>query len=743
MCCYFRFLFPVVIFLFLVHCTSPQNEGATFYVSLMGNDSWSGKFPEPNDSSTDGPFATLEKARDAVRLLKKPGPLPAGGVSIIIDGGVYTCSGTLQLTAEDSGTNDTPISYKNSPGEEVQFFGGKRITGFEPVTDQAVLNRIDKEYRDKILQADLKKQGITDYGEINPLNGKRIELYFQNKFMTIARYPNEGWLKIVDVPQTGNLVFPGVAPHTRFGMPVGRHYGRFTYDGDRPKRWTKTNDIWMHGYWTWDWSDEYLKVKSIDTEKREIYPAEPHHYHGYTKEQRYYFLNVLEELDAPGEWYIDVEKGILYFLPPAPVNEGEVYLSILEDTMLSLEETSNITFQGIIFEGARGAAVQISGGENNKIAGCTFRNFGKTCITVNGGKDNGVVSCDIYDVAAGGVDLNGGDHKTLTPAGNYAINNHIHDFGIRIKTYTPAVQVRGVGNRIAHNLIHDAPHTGIFAVTSEVGNDHVIEYNELYSLAKETGDVGAIYLCARDYTFRGTIIRYNYLHHLEGPGLYGVMGVYLDDFTSGTTVYGNVFYKAGRASFIGGGRNNTIENNLYVDCAPSVHLDERGLGWAKYYFEQKQAFIKEMENVNYTQPPYSVRYPELLTLLNDEPAVPKYNKIINNVSFGGRWFDLYDGLDFSVVTMKNNLIADSVLCKWSKKLGGAFTTYNYGNTELMDILKNNGNEIINTDPGFVDPEHDNFQLKDNSMAYKLGFKPIPFDKIGLYVDEYRTSVPER
>ncbi|MBT4484427.1 MAG: right-handed parallel beta-helix repeat-containing protein, partial [Candidatus Latescibacteria bacterium] len=591
----------------------------------------------------------------------------------------------------------------------------------------------------KILETDLKAQEITNYGEVNPAGGHRIELFFQRKFMTIARYPDEEWLKIAGVPQSGKKMINRGLDRDKSPVPRGRHYGRFTYSGSRPERWKESDDIWVHGYWTWDWSDQYLKVKNIDKDKRDIYPAEPHHGYGYTKNQRYYFLNIMEELDAPGEWYIDRTKGVLYFWPPSPINEGDAVVSILEDTMLSLEETSHITIRGIIFECSRGGAVHITGGAHNKIAGCTFRNLGQTVVKIDSGTENGITSSDIYDIAAGGVILNGGDHKTLTPAGNYAVNNHIHDFGKRIKTYTPSVQVTGVGNHVAHNLIHDAPHTGIFLVTGRVGNDHIIEYNELHSLAKETGDVGAIYLCARDFTFRGTVIRHNYLHHLLGPGLHGVMGVYLDDFTSGTTIYGNVFYRAGRASFIGGGRNNTIENNIYIECEPSVHLDARGLGWAKNYFENNNRFVDLMNAVNYREPPYSEKYPELLTLQDDDPAVPKYNRILGNVSYGGRWFDLYNGLDFSIFTMKDNLIADPDLCRWLKKGQKDFITYKSGDQEIIDELKEN--RIIETDPGFVDLENENFQLRDDSPAYALGFKKIPIEKIGLYIDEYRKSLP--
>ena len=90
------------------------------------------------------------------------------------------------------------------------------------------------------------------------------------------------------------------------------------------------------------------------------------------------------------------------------------------------------------------------------------------------------------------------------------------------------------------------------------------------------------------------------------------MAIYLDDFTSGTLVYGNICYRASRATLLGGGRDNTFENNIFIECDPSVHVDARGLGWAKYYFENNNRFLDLMEAVNYKEPPYSEKYPNFL-----------------------------------------------------------------------------------------------------------------------------------
>jgi len=709
----------ILLSAFLSLIAGCSGKGTVFYVSLSGNDSWIGKLAEVNSDRTDGPFATLEKARDAIRALKQAGPLPKRGVTVYIREGAYSLSTTFKLTAKDSGIETAPIVWKAFNGENVQLIGGKEITGFQPIDDPSVLKRINGNIHNKILKADLKAQGITDYGTISD-SGPGIEFFFQDKRMTLARYPNEGWLKIKDVPQSGKLKFKGVLPHMRFGIPVGKHYGRFTYEGDRPKRWTDVSDVYLHGYWSWDWRDAYINVKAIDTERREIYPQEPYHGYGYTKNQRYYALNIFEELDMPGEWYLDRTDGILYFFPPSPIENGRTFVSILTDPLISLENTEYIRVQGVNLEFSRGSAVTLSGGSHNLIAGCTIRNLGTTAVAISGGKANGITGCDIYDIASGGITLSGGDRKTLTPGNNFASNNHIHHYSTWRRTYCPAISISGVENRLDHNLIHDAPHSGIILS----GNEHIIEYNELHSLAQQTGDVGAFYM-GRDWTQRGIIIRHNYFHDLLGPGLHGVMAVYLDDWTSGITIYGNLFYKAGRAAFIGGGRDNTVENNIFIECAPSTHIDARGLGWAKYYFDKTMdiyvnTLFDRMDAMNYSKPPYSEKYPELLKLYEDEPAIPKNNRIIRNVSYGGRWIDLYNDLDLSIVTVKDNLIALP-----------------------EDKFEADDNMVIDVDPGFVDRENENFQLKDDSPAYKLGFKRIPIEKMGLYVDEYRKSLPEK
>lgn len=656
--------------------TQNQPAGLTLFVSGNGDDGWSGRWREPNNSKSDGPFAALERARDEIRRLKKSGKIPKGGVTVELRGGVYLREAPFELSAADSGSEDAPVVYRSAPGEEARFVGGKFVTAFTPVADRAILQRLAPEARDAVLQADLRALGVTDYGEAK---GGGLELFFNDEPMTLARWPNEGFVHIVDLAGGDPVDVRGTK---------GDKIGKFMYDGDRPKRWTAEKDIWVHGYWFWDWSDQRHKVESIDTERRIISVVPPYHGYGYRKGQWFYAFNILAELDQPGEWYLDRETGMLYFWPPAPIETGQAIVSAL-DTLVKMNDVSHVSFSGIAFEAARGTAIVVAGGAHNRIAGCTLRNIGGWAVSISGGTQNGVVGCDIYYTGDGGISLSGGDRKRLEPAGHYAVNNHIHHYSRWNRMYQPAISLNGVGNRVAHNLIHNAPHMAI----GFGGNDHLIEFNEIHNVCYESNDAGAIY-SGRDWTMRGTIIRHNYLHHINGFQGLGCVGVYLDDMFCGTTVYGNLFYKVTRAAFIGGGRDCVVENNIFVDCNPALHIDARAMGWAGYHVNT--TMTERLLAMPYKEPHWAERYPQLVHILEDEPAAPKGNIVARNISVGGKW----DGVHAQArpyVTFQDNL--------------------------------------IDTEVGFVEPPPRSFQLRDDSPAHRVGFKPIPVEKIGLYKDE--------
>ncbi|MEW6511370.1 MAG: right-handed parallel beta-helix repeat-containing protein [Bacteroidota bacterium] len=651
-----------LLFLFLLSSSLAGAQGLMqFFVAQNGNDHWSGTLAAPNYAGSDGPFATLERARDAAREWRKSRDAP--GVTVLIRQGTYRLNSSFILSKQDSGMMNFLNFWRAYQGETVIFTGSRMIDGFRPVTDTTVRARLAPEARDEVLVADIDTNGIGSFETLPPRGGPPMELFFEGERMTVARYPNSGWIRIADVPQSGDTLFnKGLDREKRFkGVPAGRHYGRITYAGNRPSMWTHAADIILHGYWTFDWSDSYQHVTSIDTVNQEFLIRPPHHHYGYTTNQRYYVLNVLEELDAPGEWYLDRAWGKLYFWPPAPLRKGSVEVSLMEQPLIRIDSSAWLVVEGLHLAYSRGSGIAINGGHDVDIRRCTLHSLGGDGVTIDGGVRNGVAASTIYEVGLGGIMLRGGDRKTLNPGAHFSIDNHIHHYSTWLRTGQYAVVMDGVGHRVVNNLIHDSPFEGIYIK----GNDHLIERSEFYALMKETGDAGAIHT-GRDWTWRGNVIRYNYFRDLKGPGLHGVMAVYLDDWASGFKVYGNVFYRAGRATMIGGGRDNLVDGNSYIECSPSIHVDARGLGWASYYFDgtYPELFTK-MDDMNYSQPPYSVRYPELLRQYDGEPAVPKYNRIVNNLSFGGRWMDVYDwnAFDFSVVTVKDNIVGDPVVLR--------------------------------------------------------------------------------
>ena len=341
-------------------------DGLTLYVAPNGNDAWSGTRAKVGRG--DGPFATLERARDAVRLLKKAGSLPAGGVTVEVAAGTYELARPLELGEEDSGTEAAPVAYRAKAGAEVRLVGGKQVTNFQPCTDPSVLRRLNAGARGKVMQADLKALGVTDFGDV-AAGGRRLELFYDDRPMSISRWPNEGFVRIVDLV--------GGAPHKIHGIP-GDKIGKFTYADDRPKRWAGEKDVWLHGYWFWDWSDQRQRVESIDTEKRVITLEPPYHTYGYRKNQWYYAFNLLPELDTPGEYHVDREAGILYFWPPAAAQNGGVgerekgrrgaralshspkaLVSILP-ALINTKHASHVTFRGFTLEATRSTAVMVA-----------------------------------------------------------------------------------------------------------------------------------------------------------------------------------------------------------------------------------------------------------------------------------------------------------------------------------------------------------------------------------------------
>ncbi len=662
---------------------------ADLYVAPTGSDA--------NPGTKSKPFATLERARDAVRIRLATQSAFHEQITVWLRAGDYFRTNAFELTAADSGSAKRPVTWRAYKDERARLLGGRVLTGFQPVNDAAIRARFDEHVRSHVVQLNLRALGITDFGEMKSRGFSRsatahCELFFGNRPMTLARWPNEGGFeKIAGYPSSS-------AQKDEHGGKVGELIGGFLYAGDRPRRWQNPDDLWVHGYWAYDWANSYERVVTLDLDQRLVKTAPPYGCYGFRKDQRYNFLNVIEELDQPGEWFLDRKSGILYFWPPKPLASGEALLSLSAQPLLKLTGVSHVTFQGLILEATRGNAIEFHGGDNNRIVGCLIRNLGNSGVVVKGGHDHGIVSCDISDTGDGGVSLSGGDRQTLTPGGHFVENCHFQRQGRWSKCYVAAIFLEGVGNRAAHNLIHDHPHCAILFW----GNEHLIEFNDIHHIFFYYWELCEIYT-GRDYTFRGNKIRYNYIHETGGVGM-GSMGIYMDDCVGGAEVFGNVFYKAHWAMFIGGGRDLRVENNIFVDCDPAIRMDARGLDkspvWRNMVDDTMRKRLAEVP------PLYRERYPEIKTL-------DRY--------FGPPGGPAITGNDFKGVPPEGNLIRHNIAVgKWLE-LGW------HAQAEHVEVKDN----LLGVDPKFVAADKQDFRLRKSSPAFKLGIQPVPFEQIGL------------
>ncbi|MBK7403107.1 MAG: right-handed parallel beta-helix repeat-containing protein [Phycisphaerales bacterium] len=451
----------------------------------------------------------------------------------------------------------------------------------------------------------------------------RTEFFVAGHALTPARWPDQGFAPVAGILDPGSTprnAGDDIPESERVHEPP--RGGTFLLgDADRAARWAGAlaagADLWAEGYWWWDWADEQIPIASIDAATGAVTLALPHTY-GLRDTARFYVTNLPEELDAPGEYWIDPGAGVVYAWLPEGAAHAEAALSMLDGPMLECTGGRGVTIDGPTFEYGRGGAIVATGVDGLEIRGCTFRNLGAQAVRLDG-KGSAIRRCLFEEVGGGGVALSGGDRATLTHADNTVEDCAFRRCGRVLRTYNPAISLSGVGQRVAHNEIADLPHIAIMFG----GNEHMIEANHIHHVVQETGDAGAIY-CGRDWTIHGTVIRGNLFHDIAGSDARYQNAVYLDDMASGLTVEGNLFIRCNWGMLVGGGRDNTIRNNAFVSCGMAIHYDARGVGWmAKSIADPATSTLhKNLAAVPIDHEPWKSRYPMLATYLTDRFGRP-------------------------------------------------------------------------------------------------------------------------
>lgn len=693
-------------------------QSTSFYVATDGNDA--------NPGTKAKPFATFEKARDAARQSKTQNP--TSKIDVFVRAGTYELAKTFTLSAEDSGTEKAPVVYQAYPNEKVLLIGGKRITGFAP-------------HRGAILKADVGAQGFTNYFRQLFLDGKRMQL---------ARYPNHDAVN----PNGGFAYVDGQ-------IPKDSDKGKEKPEYPARQIHYKLSDArtWAHPelaeviYFPWhNWLNISVPVASVDKDKRLITLTRDAKTHagypgGIRPGDRYFVRNLFEELDSAGEWFLDRQTRTLYFWPPKPLAGLEVYAPTTDDMIEISAKTEWIIIRGFTMECGDGYAVALRGANNCIVACNTIRNTGGGQLGKGGGvllengANCGVVGNDIYDVGNVGIMMRGGNYLTLTAGGHYADNNYLHHIGV-LNAHGLGIHMDGIGLRVSHNLIHDITRSGLFGG----GNDCIVEYNHIRHDNLMTEDTAGYYN-GGNWHNRGQIVRYNYVHDTLGYGRRGgkwvsplfAWGIYFDDDVSGTHAYGNIVARVPLGGFhVHAGRDNIIENNIIIDCAEQqFQMSGHDPAHSQWLIDRKKAeFAKFQRNPAYA------KYPEVPALDIEKAWLMVGNKFRHNiVCYQDTNSVLYtyfqDRCPEQNETDRNLVWHHDQPITVQHSTGWKLAKLSW---EEWQKAGHDQHSII-ADPLFVNAAKDDYRLKTNSPAFKLGFKPIPVEKIGPYEDPLRASWP--
>lgn len=645
-----------------------QNKNiVTIFVSKEGNPN--------NDGTKISPLASLQNALDKLRLYKN-----GEQVTIYFRGGEYVFDNSvvMPLGGEKSYSSLAISGYDK---EEVVFTGGRMLagSGFHAVEDSITLHRLSQEARKMVKVIDLTKIGVKNFGELKKYGfGESrvpvsLEVFYDDSPLMLARWPNDTLIQI------GEVISKGARPNAN---NTNKDFPKFKYLSSRPQRWSSFKDIWVGGHFSVGWSDDYIRVDSINVDQN-ILSFKDYFSYGITQNDEkskktenlkwlkngkgFYFYNVFEELDKPGEWYLDREKGFLYLWPPSDIVKSRIEISLLEQPFIKAANIANLSINDITFSTSRGDAIQIEKSSNLSIKNCKFLNLGLQAIMCKSSTNVQILNCYIVNTGSGGININGGDRKTLTSSNNVIEDCEFANFSRLYRSYSPAITLGGVGILVQDCYIHDAPDHAIWFN----GNNHKIVNNHVKTVCKEFDDTGAV-TTGRDPSSTGTVIENNFFEDIQNDKSDMVAAVYIDDGSGGIDVNNNLFYKCGGMTVSGlgtvhvhGGAYNNFKNNIFIDCAKAFSntswSDRR---WIDMYLKDPKYVSMLTKTVDIRSQTYLDRYPHLRGFFDSTNIQPRKNYIINAVANNVTKFSTGTGyVEENVILITDEKMVSGILRK--------------------------------------------------------------------------------
>ena len=710
-------------------------DGQKIFVSTVGDDS--------GDGSEEEPLRTLEKAIDVANEMREDSDKL---IEILLREGTYSVTNTIKII--NSQKDDSLLKISAYQDEKVTINAGVDIplSAMSIADSDFTIAIIDKPNAGSVLQYNLKDAQIEDFGEIS-LRGHLIsdekeaqaELSLNGEVQKLAGWPNgeyTGLIKPTDSNEYGKRTKSGIANGCSFKVNY-----------DRPSQWSKPEQAWLSGTIGPNYEFDYYPVSRFDSEEKRVYLSRGALEKYYT-EPYYRFENVPEELDEPGEYYIDRQSGMLYFYPPKDAPKDSVLTITMStptldvsgkapNSMFRIENSKNIVFENLIFKGGRGSAITGKNNSNIKFINCEINSFGENGIRFDASTDITISDCKIHDVGQDGIlFVSCGNYQTLSPSNIVVSNNDIYNFARLERSYKTGIDFgyRCVGATAANNHIHNGPHAGM--IFYGVNND--IYGNEFDNLVTEFSDMDALYCNNSNYPWeRGNKIHNNYFHDIGKSSMNGrhqinVRAIRTDNRGCGLNIYENLFYNIGDGGNGNGnngigaitaeGTRNRIFNNLFVDCNeayfntlqykeietaddgtlyPDTIINSSGVEVANTINGAKVADLKkQMENY---LPVYGKQFPELYNYFYEHPNMSKTNEF------------------------KNNMIINIAIPL--SNFNGTQNEEGFRGSQMLTAAS--GNYVSTSDPGFVSYDNGNLELSSSATLLVEGLPKFEMSSFGI------------
>jgi len=654
-------------------------------------------------SAEDGPFASVARARDAVRAFLKTNREPRS-VRVVLRGGTYYLDSTLELGPEDSGTEQAPVVYAAATGERVVLSGGRRLEGGHWG------------------EANGRKAWIVDIPDVKAGTWRFRQLFVNGERRPRTRLPKEGEYRIESLPgYTGDFLR---SPTKQFVYAPGHIV----------PAWRNLRDVEVVGLTRW--LDNRLPIESVNGETRTVTFDRPSLFalvssapwgDSTMTPSVYWVENVFEAVETPGQWYLDRPQGRLCYLPRPgeDMTTAEIIAPRLTQVVRVVGRLGapahDLRFEGITFshtEWQPPADYASSLQAGIEVPGALLFDYAERCVVTGGGIEHignfgvevGVGCADleishnqITDIGAGGIRIGhffswetdgngqlterGKQRKAAMPTGPHSQRITVADNVIaHCGRFTPEAAGVFVGDnahcRIVHNHIYDLFWCGICVGSVQdfgpsQARDNLIEHNHVHDVGQGMlSDVAGIYACSTP----GSRIRFNRVHDVSRRD-YGGWGIYPDQGSHDLLIQNNLVYRCqDGALFAHHNRDITAENNILA-LSRHAQIERYGIGGFELTFRHNLVYYQE-------------------GLAIGSSGIE--NSGTNVCAFGQ---NLYWNASGQLVLFGNKTRAE-----W--QAGGQDT-----------------NSLV-TDPLFVDPARGDFRLQPGSPAKQIGFEPWDLSNVG-------------